>query len=94
MSPQTGPITGEEILQVLPRSSTTIVTEDQSQLPSRKSNGGTLSASCKPAGNKTKPPYASDRLQDLLAKLKNTDSATGARQSGVSPGIDRDGRTD
>jgi transcriptional regulator with PAS, ATPase and Fis domain len=72
MSPHTGPITGEEILQVLPRSSTPPVAGEQAQLPldeiERQHIARVLQA-C--GGNKTK---AAQTLQidykTLLAKLK------------------------
>ena len=77
MSPNTGPITREEIMQVLPRSSTTGGTGDQAQLPleeiERLHIERVLQAS---GGNKTK---AAQTLQidykTLLTKLKKYESS-------------------
>ncbi|HNP42591.1 MAG TPA: sigma 54-interacting transcriptional regulator, partial [Nitrospira sp.] len=72
MSPQTGPITGEEVLQVLPRSSTTIVAEDQSQLPLEEIERLHIERVLQACGgNKTKTAHTLQiDYKTLLAKLK------------------------
>lgn len=76
MSPHTGPITGADIVQVLPRSSKTTVTEEQTQLPleeiERRHIEGVLQA-C--SGNKTKAAHTLQiDYKTLLAKLKKYES--------------------
>ena len=76
MSPNTGPITGEEIVQALPRSSTPLVAGEQAQRSldeiERQHIERVLQAS---GGNKTK---AAQTLQidykTLLSKLKKYES--------------------
>lgn len=76
MSPNTGPITGEEVLQVLPRSSTTAAAGEQTQRPLEEIERAHIERVLQACGgNKTKAAHTLQiDYKTLLTKLKKYES--------------------